>query len=115
MRITRRTFVQTSAAAGAAVLTATDAEAQGRGGSPQPPASILALKPPPNPAPPITDDERRGRVAKAQRLMERYRLTLPDLFHSPEKLRETLAVRTLPSDLQERFTEAKAALERLAE
>ncbi len=45
--------------------------AQGRGGgggSPVPP-SILALKPLPNPAPAITDDERRARVARAQRLM----------------------------------------------
>ena len=32
-------------------------------------ASILALKPLPDPAPPITDDERRGRVVNAQRLM----------------------------------------------
>jgi bacillithiol biosynthesis cysteine-adding enzyme BshC len=49
--------------------------------------------------------------AKPQRLLERYRLSLSDLFHGPEKLRETLAARTLPSDLQKRFTEAKAALE----
>lgn len=48
---------------------------------------------------------------KPQRFMERYQLTLPDLFHGPEKLRETLATRTLPADLQSRFTEAKAALE----
>ena len=48
---------------------------------------------------------------KAQRFLERYQLTLPDLFHGPEKLRETLAARTLPTDLQSRFTEAKAALE----
>ncbi|HEY2431660.1 MAG TPA: Xaa-Pro peptidase family protein [Vicinamibacterales bacterium] len=33
------------------------------------PASIAALKPLPGPPPPITDDERRGRIAKAQRLM----------------------------------------------
>ncbi len=49
---------------------------------------------------------------KAQRLLERYRLTLSDLFHGPDKLRETLATRTLPSDLQGRFAEAKAALEK---
>jgi bacillithiol biosynthesis cysteine-adding enzyme BshC len=49
--------------------------------------------------------------AKPQRLLERYRLSLPDLFHGPEKLRETLAARTLPSDLQTRFADAKAALE----
>src|SRR6185503_45250 len=40
----------------------------GGGGNPVPPA-ILALKAPPNPAPPITDEERRARIAKAQRLM----------------------------------------------
>jgi Xaa-Pro dipeptidase len=71
MRITRRTFVQTSAAAGAAVLADNSVAAQGRGGgggNPVPP-SILALKPPPNPAPPIADEERRARLAKAQRLM----------------------------------------------
>src|SRR5439155_6600129 len=39
-------------------------------------------------------------------------MTLPDLFHGPEKLREILAARTLPSDLQGRFAEAKAALEK---
>jgi bacillithiol biosynthesis cysteine-adding enzyme BshC len=49
---------------------------------------------------------------KAQRLLDRYRLTLPDLFHGPEKLRETLAARTLSSDLQGRFAEAKASLEK---
>ncbi len=49
---------------------------------------------------------------KAQRLLERYRLALPDLLIGPEKLRETLAVQALPSDLQGRFTDAKAALEK---
>jgi bacillithiol biosynthesis cysteine-adding enzyme BshC len=49
---------------------------------------------------------------KAQRLLERYRMTLPDLFHGPEKLREILATRTLPTDLQGRFAEAKASLEK---
>src|SRR5262249_11193118 len=48
---------------------------------------------------------------KAQRLLERYHLALPDLFHGAEKLREVLAGRTLPSDLQGRFTDAKASLE----
>ena len=50
--------------------------------------------------------------SKPQRLLERYRLTLPDLFVGPEKLREALAARTLPSDLQTRFAEARAALEK---
>jgi Xaa-Pro dipeptidase len=72
MRMTRRTFVQTSAAAGAAAIGSTSFSAQGRGaggGGNSIPPSILALKLLPNPAPAITDDERRGRVAKAQRLM----------------------------------------------
>jgi Xaa-Pro dipeptidase len=72
MHMSRRTFVQSSAAAGAAALGNTVALAQGRGGggggNPVP-ASILALKPLPNPAPPIADEERRARIAKAQRLM----------------------------------------------
>jgi bacillithiol biosynthesis cysteine-adding enzyme BshC len=50
--------------------------------------------------------------AKAQRLLERYGLELPDLFHGPEKLREIIAGRTLPSDLQARFDEAKGTLEK---
>jgi bacillithiol synthase len=49
---------------------------------------------------------------KAQRLLERYGLGLPDLFHGPEKLREIIAGRTLPSDLQARFAETKGALEK---
>jgi Xaa-Pro dipeptidase len=73
MRMTRRSFVQSSAAAGVAALGNTAALAQGRGGSGgggnPVPASITALKPLPNPAPPIADEERRARIAKAQRLM----------------------------------------------
>jgi len=71
MRVSRRTFVHTSAAAGAAVLGSRGAAAQGRGGGAgnPVPASILALKPLPNPPGPITDDERRARIAKAQKLM----------------------------------------------
>jgi bacillithiol synthase len=49
---------------------------------------------------------------KAQRLLERYELGLPDLFHGPEKVREIIASRTLPSDLQARFAEAKGALDK---
>ena len=48
---------------------------------------------------------------KPQRLLERYALGLPDLFHGPETLRETMAARMLPSDLQSKFTQANAALE----
>jgi bacillithiol biosynthesis cysteine-adding enzyme BshC len=49
---------------------------------------------------------------KAQRLLERYGLSLPDLFHGPEKLREIIAQRTLPSDLKQRFEEAKTSVEK---
>lgn len=50
--------------------------------------------------------------AKPQRLLERYGLGLPDLFHGPERLREAIGERTLPPDLQQRFDEAKKGLER---
>jgi Xaa-Pro aminopeptidase len=63
MQISRRTFVQTS-------LVGAVGATQGRGSAGNTvPASITALKPLPNPAPPITEDERRARIAKAQRLM----------------------------------------------
>src|SRR5204862_3256763 len=71
MRVTRRTFVTASVATGAA-LTHNSVVAQGRGGGAggnAVPPSIQALKPLSNPAPPITDDERRARIAKAQQLM----------------------------------------------
>jgi Xaa-Pro dipeptidase len=56
--------------AAAVALPAADALAQGRGGGGNSvPAPILALQPLPNPPPPIADDERRARIAKAQRLM----------------------------------------------
>jgi Xaa-Pro dipeptidase len=74
MRVTRRTFVQASTiAAGTALFRPSSANAQRRGADNSVgnaiPESIRALKPLPNPAPPITDDERRARIAKAQRLM----------------------------------------------
>src|SRR5436190_16312570 len=63
MDSSRRTFVQTS-------VMGPVAATQGRGPAGNSvPASIAALKPLPNPAPPITEDERRARIAKAQRLM----------------------------------------------
>ena len=49
--------------------------------------------------------------AKPQRILTRYQLGLPDLFHGPEKVREVIAARSLPSDLQARFTEAYAGAE----
>jgi bacillithiol biosynthesis cysteine-adding enzyme BshC len=49
--------------------------------------------------------------AKPQALLERYGLTLPDVLNGPEKLRETLAARTLPQDLQAAFDHANVTLE----
>lgn len=48
---------------------------------------------------------------KIQRLLERYGLKLTDLFRGPESLRETLAARTLPADLQSAFDQASASLD----
>ena len=50
--------------------------------------------------------------AKPQALLERYGLGLPDLFHGPEPLRETLAKHTLPQELQTAFDRADAALKK---
>ncbi len=49
--------------------------------------------------------------AKAERILTRYQLGLPDVFHGPEKVREAIAARSLPSDLQARFSEAYASAE----
>jgi bacillithiol synthase len=48
--------------------------------------------------------------AKAQALLERYGLDLPDVFQGPEGLRESLAKHTLPADLQSAFDHAEASL-----
>ena len=48
---------------------------------------------------------------KAERLLERYQLSLPDLFAGPDKVRQIVAARTLPSDLQDRFAAARTTLE----
>jgi len=74
MLVTRRGFVRASTTAGIAAMAGVGLDGQGRGaggGSTQVPvpASVLAMKPLPNPAAPISDDERRVRIAKAQRLM----------------------------------------------
>jgi bacillithiol biosynthesis cysteine-adding enzyme BshC len=50
--------------------------------------------------------------AKPKGLLERYGLRLPDLFHGPETLREQMASRTLPKELQSAFDQAEASLER---
>ena len=49
--------------------------------------------------------------AKAERILTRYQMGLPDVFHGPEKVREAIAARSLPSDLQARFSEAYASAE----
>ena len=48
---------------------------------------------------------------KPERILMRYQLSLPDLFHGPEKVREAIAARSLPPDLQSRFSEAYASVE----
>jgi bacillithiol synthase len=47
----------------------------------------------------------------AGRILTRYQLQLPDLFHGPDKVRETIAARSLPPDLQTRFQEAYGSVE----
>jgi bacillithiol biosynthesis cysteine-adding enzyme BshC len=47
---------------------------------------------------------------KAESLLERYKLTLPDLFHGAEHLRERLAGRALPQEIQGAFDQADVAL-----
>ena len=49
---------------------------------------------------------------KPKGLLERYGLRLPDLFQGPEKLRELMASRALPKDLQSAFDQAEASLEK---
>src|SRR5262249_5006024 len=49
---------------------------------------------------------------KPQRLLERYKISLPGLFAGPEKVREAIAAKTLSSDLQERITAAQGSLEK---
>jgi bacillithiol synthase len=49
---------------------------------------------------------------KPKGLLERYGLRLPDLFHGPESLRERMASRVLPKELQSAFDQAEASLEK---
>jgi len=49
---------------------------------------------------------------KAERILTRYQLSLPDLFLGPERVREAIAARSLPPDLQTRFSEAYASVDR---
>jgi bacillithiol biosynthesis cysteine-adding enzyme BshC len=48
---------------------------------------------------------------KAERILTRYELGLPDVLLGPEKVRDAIAARSLPSDLQSRFSEARASVE----
>ena len=50
--------------------------------------------------------------AKPQALLERYGLTVPDVFRTPEALRESLAKHALPGDLQSAFDQADASLKK---
>ena len=49
---------------------------------------------------------------KPKTFLERYGLRLPDLFLGPENLREQMASRTLPEELQSAFDQAEASLEK---
>ncbi len=48
--------------------------------------------------------------ARPQVLLERYGLSVPDIFQGPDALRETLARHALPSDLQAAFDQAESSL-----
>jgi bacillithiol biosynthesis cysteine-adding enzyme BshC len=48
--------------------------------------------------------------AKPKALLERYALSVPDVFQGPDALRETLAKRALASDLQAAFDRAESSL-----
>jgi bacillithiol biosynthesis cysteine-adding enzyme BshC len=48
---------------------------------------------------------------KAERILTRYQLGLTDVLGGSEKVREAIAARSLPSDLQTRFSDAYAAVE----
>jgi len=47
---------------------------------------------------------------KVQRLLERHGITVPDAFGGPEALRQQLAARSLPGDLQAAFDASKESL-----
>jgi bacillithiol biosynthesis cysteine-adding enzyme BshC len=49
---------------------------------------------------------------KLKGLLERYGLRLPDLFHGPEAVRELMASRALPKELQSAFDQAETSLEK---
>lgn len=47
---------------------------------------------------------------RMQRLLKKYRLGIPDLFHGSEQLRENIAERSMPADLQQQFITAEDQL-----
>ncbi len=49
---------------------------------------------------------------RLQNLLERYRFSITDVFQSPETLREELARRALPQELQSAFDQANAGLQK---
>jgi bacillithiol synthase len=49
---------------------------------------------------------------KIAKLLKRYSLDLSDLFHGPERLRETIATRTLPQDLQTALNDANSSIDK---
>lgn len=48
--------------------------------------------------------------SRCNRLLDKYRLSLPDLFHGPDGVREAMASRSLPGDVQVAFERANEAL-----
>jgi bacillithiol biosynthesis cysteine-adding enzyme BshC len=50
--------------------------------------------------------------AKPTAILERFGLRLPDLFSGPEALRELMASRSLPKELQSAFDQAESSLEK---
>ena len=69
MRISRRTFVQTSSAAATALAASSMQAATLQAQTTQLPTPVRALKPFPGKAVPISDTERHARIDKARRLM----------------------------------------------
>jgi bacillithiol synthase len=49
---------------------------------------------------------------KPERILNRYKLSLPDVFQGPEKVRELIAAQSLPADLQSRLEDAYMSVEK---
>lgn len=49
---------------------------------------------------------------KSERILNRYHMEFTDLFQGPEKVREIIAAKSLPPDLQTRFSEAYGGVEK---